>query len=134
MSKAVILVGQSEKMKTGKQLLHAVLGGTVGSIDVELVRQWAKDLHDKIKSLAEGKDLSVCVLIDIRNLEAYTDSAVITILTDLMRDDSPFVYRTATFGGTVLHEMIQGVIRNLSGRTNLRNFKTKEEATAWLES
>lgn len=132
MSNVIVQVGPSDKLANGKALLHATIGGSMGTEEIEVVRAWTNGLKDTIRNLAHEALQSVCVLIDIRKMETYSDPAIISMITELMKDDSPFVYRTATFGGTVLHEMIEGVIRTLSGRTNLQNFKTEAEAREWL--
>ncbi len=132
MSNAIVQVGPSVKLDSGKQLVHAVLGGTLGKEEITLIKAWADGLKDTIKSTAAGANGSVCVLIDIREMETYNDPMIITVLTDLMKSDNSYVYRTATFGGTILHEMIEQVIRTMADRTNLKNFKTEDEAMQWL--
>lgn len=132
MSNALVQVGPSEKLSSGMQLLHAILGGTLGHEELDLVRGWAKGIAESVQQLANSEKNSVCVIIDIRDMQTYSDPDVITIITKLMKEDSPYVYRTATFGGTALHEMIEGVIRTMSGRNNLKNFKTEAEAREWV--
>lgn len=133
MSNVTVQVGPSEKFGNGKILLHAVLGGTLKSEDIPLIKDWADSVRTSIKSLSEERIASICVIIDIRGMETYSDPSVITIITDLMKSDGDFIYKTATFGGTPLHEMIESVIKTMSGRANLRNFRTEAEALKWLK-
>ncbi|MDE1940935.1 MAG: hypothetical protein KGI66_02335 [Patescibacteria group bacterium] len=136
MSNVVVQVGPIEDLDAGKaggrKLLRAVIGGTLGNSDVPVLSAWAEGLNSSVNSVAGGKKQSVCVLIDIRRMETYSDPQVITILAELMKKDDPFVYKTATYGGTALHQMIEGVIRGMAGRSNLMNFPTESEALRWL--
>jgi hypothetical protein len=132
MSNAIVQVGPIEKSKTGKSTVRATLGGSFSSDDVGLIKGWAEGLSSAIKDEAKGKNKSVSILINITSLETYGDPAIITILSELMKGDDPFVYKTATYGGKPLHEMIQDVIESMAGRNNLKNFKTENEALAWL--
>jgi len=132
MSNAVVQVGPVEKLKNGKTLIHASLGGSFGKNEVSLLSEWARSLKEAVKEGSAHQPDSVAALVDIRNLETYSDPQIITILTKLLKDDSPYVYKTATYGGNALHEMIQGVIRSLTERQNIKNFKTEAEAVDWL--
>lgn len=133
MSNVIVQVGPSEKMENGRELLHATIGGTMGAEEIKVVKSWVSGVRDSVKLLSAGAEASVCIIIDIKQMETYSDPAIISMVTELMKEDSTYVYKTATFGGTALHEMIEGVIRTLSGRTNLQNFKTEAEAMEWLK-
>lgn len=132
MSAPVLHAGPVEKPDSGHPLVRAAIGGSFGSDEVMTVKSWADNLHKLIADSSGGAKDSVDVLIDISALETYSDPELILILTNLMKNDNPFVHRTATWGGTPLHEMIERVIRGLTGRNNLKNFKTEKEAREWL--
>lgn len=134
MSNALVQVGPAEKLDSGKQLLRGTLGGTLGVEEYGVIQAWAEGIHESIRDLAGTAEKSVCVLLDIRSMKTYTEPRIITILTDLMKEDNPFIYKTATFGGTPLHVMIENVIGSMANRQNLRNFDTEDQALAWLKA
>lgn len=134
MSNAIVQIGSPEEIAPNKIVLHASLGGTFTKEDTNLLSEWAEGLNKSIKELKGNSDHSICVLIDITNLETYTSPEIVTLLAELMKKDNPYVYKTATFGGNYTHEMTQGVISSLSNRDNMKNFKTKDEAVEWLKS
>lgn len=114
-------------------LVHAVIGGTFGTVELSALKTWTEKLRTDVGSVFRGTGKPVKVLIDIRGLQTYTDPSALTILAELMKKDNPFVYKTASFGGTAGHEIAQDVIKIFAGRSNLRNFKSEEEARAWLQ-
>lgn len=132
MSNATVQISKPETLSSGKKLIRALLSGSFNADDKKLVEAWATSLGDEVKSVAEGKKSSVVILLDIRNLETYTDPELVKVMINLMKQDSAFVYRTASFGGTPLHVMIENIIASMSGRDNLKNLKTEEEALKWL--
>lgn len=134
MSNATVQIGKSEEIAPNKKVIKASLGGTFTAEDTTLLSEWAKGLNSSIKELSKDNGHSICILIDISNLETYTSPEIVTLLADLMKKDNPYVYKTATFGGNYTHEMTQGVISGLSNRDNIKNFKTESEAVEWLKS
>ena len=132
MSNATVQVGSTENLAPGKDIVRAMLGGTMGPDDTKLVGAWAEGLGQAVKKLHDEKGQKVGVLIDLRTLQTYTDPEILPILAKLMKEDDALVYRTATFGGNVIHEMVEKIISSMSGRNNLKNFKTEEEALSWL--
>ncbi|MGC9605176.1 MAG: hypothetical protein ABSF56_00215 [Minisyncoccia bacterium] len=132
MSNAVAQVGPVESSFLGKPLVHAVLGGTFSVGELPLIKAWAEGLGKTIKDASGGKNRSVCVIIDFSSLESYEDPKVIEMLVGLMENDLPYIYRTATWGANLRTQMAEQVVRVMAKRDNIKDFKTKEEALAWL--
>ena len=132
MSSATVQLGLAEKTEQGKVLIRACLSGTFGANDIKLLSAWAEGLNKAVEKAAEGRHHSVCILIDISTLEIYTDPSIITMLSDLMKKDDPFVCSTATYGGNETHEMVQQIISGMSNRDNIKNFKSENQAMEWL--
>ncbi len=133
MSNAIVQVGPTQNIGEGKDIVRAILGGTLDNSEVKLMRAWAEGLNVAVKNLHKQTGNKVGVLIDLRTMETYTDPEVVSILVKLMKDDNEHIYRTATFGGNVIHEMTEKIITVMAGRDNLKNFKTEEEAVEWLK-
>lgn len=129
---ASVQISKPELLPSGKKLIRAGLAGSFTKADAKLLSAWATSLNEEVVTVSDGKDASVVILTDIHELGTYDDPKLISILIDLMKNDSPYVYRAATFGGTHLHIMIENVITTMSGRSNLKNFKTEDEALKWI--
>ncbi len=132
MPQATAQVGESKILHSGKHLLRASLGGTFESGDIDLIISWASALRSEIERLAAGKPKSVCVLVDVHELGVYTDTKFLSILADVMKKDESYIYKTASWGGSVIHEMAQQILKTMSKRDNLKNWKTEAEALEWL--
>ena len=135
MSNTLVQISPIDKTAKGDPLIRAALGGSLTGDDLQLLRSWAEGMHSAIKEAGTLKNAGKCVrvVIDLSTFETYTDPRVLTVLSDLMRDDDKYVYRTATWGGNSIHVMIENIITGMAGRSNLRNFKTDAEAIKWLE-
>jgi hypothetical protein len=125
--------GQLGKKEEKTMLIGATLGGTLSTENIDNLKTWARQLNAAIETTSKNADgKSVCTIIDISDFKNYTDPQVLTVLAQLMKMDNKFVYRTATFGGRMTQVMIENIIKTFAGRTNLRNFQTRDEAMAWL--
>lgn len=135
MSNTIVQISSIEATPSGQPLVRAVLGGSLTGDDLALLKSWAEGLQGAIKEAGTAKNNGKCVrvIIDLSAFETYTDPQVLTVLADLMKHDDQYVYRTATWGGSTLHVMVENIIRTMAGRDNLKNFKTQEEAMKWLE-
>lgn len=115
-------------------ILPLVISGLYQSNDIESLKAWGQNVHLEITEMSKRLNSKIKVLIDLRTLDGYTDPQVLIVLAELMKSNDPYVLRTATFGGKMEHEMAEEMIKMYALRTNLKNFKTEEEARAWLNS
>ncbi|TAL49480.1 hypothetical protein EPN83_00450 [Patescibacteria group bacterium] len=112
-------------------VVHVTIGGNLEARHLPKFAEWAQKVKETIKSLFDKKGERVLCLIDISELHQY-DAEVVTQLVALMKENEPYVLRTATFGGTQYMIMAEDVVVALSGRKNLKGFRNKEEAIEWL--
>jgi hypothetical protein len=119
---------------TQSDILSLAISGLYQSDDIESLRAWGTNVHLEITEMSKRLNKKIKVLIDLRALDGYTDPQVLIVLAELMKSNDPYVLRTATFGGKMEHEMAEEMIKMYALRTNLKNFKTEEEARVWLNS
>ena len=129
MSKINLKINTTEA-KNG--LIFLKISGMFGTEDLQDLKNWSEDVKKTILKTNIDFKNKIKVLIDIKNLQGYTDPQVLIILGDLMKVDSPYVLKTASFGGSYPQEMAQEVIKAVAERDNLKNFKTEKEARIWL--
>ena len=93
--------------------------------------EWTNKVKKVIKDQFGKTNEKVLCLVDITDLKRYAPEAMVQ-LASLMKDNEPYVLRTATFGGNSYTIMAEDVVIALSGRNNLKAFKTEDEALEWL--
>jgi len=113
-------------------ILHLKLGDLT-SKELADLRAWADKVRRMIVTLYNKTGKEVLTLVDITDIKKY-DAEAYSILTELMQDNKQYTLKTATFGGNDYIIAAQDILLALSGRTNMKNFKTKEEAINWLIS
>jgi len=113
-------------------ILHLKLGDLT-SKELADLRVWADKVRRMIVALYNKTGKEVLTLVDITDIKKY-DAEAYSILTELMQNNKQYTLKTATFGGNDYIIAAQDILLALSGRTNMKNFKTKEEAINWLIS
>lgn len=122
------------KIEVGNDgVIYLSLGGKLEGLNLVALEKWSKEVHNIIRDRYENTYAPVKVAIDIDAVSGYAPEAV-TILTKLLIDDKQFVHRSATYGGSDYILMAQDMLTSLSGRSNFKAFKTKEDAVAWVGS
>ncbi len=74
------------------------------------------------------------ILLDMRAFTGNYCSEAVELLTDFARENTPFVEKTASFGGSDTVKMVGETVTALAHRNNIRIFDTQEDATTWLET
>lgn len=111
--------------------IYLSLGGRLEGLNLVALEKWTHEVHNLIKDRYENTYTAVKVIIDIGAVTGYAPEAV-TILTNLLIEDKEMVHRSATYGGSDYILMAQDMLASLSGRSNFKSFKTKEEAVIWV--
>jgi len=114
-----------------QDIVHLEIGGEINASDISKLNEWAQDVRETIKNQYNKKEEKVLCLVDISKLTKY-DGQVLTQLASLMKDNEPYVLKTATFGGNSYMIMAEDIVAALSGRKNLKGFNKKEDALNWL--
>jgi hypothetical protein len=114
-----------------KDIVHITIGGAITAEDLPKLNDWIQKTKETIKNQYDTKQEKVLCLVNISNLKEYHPE-VLTELAKMMKENEPYVLRTATFGGSVYMTMAEDIILAISGRKNLKAFNTHDEAVAWL--
>ena len=114
-------------------IVYLKLGDVNTPERLNALRDWVEKVKQTAIDVYERTGDKILILIDISDLKRYKSRAF-SILTDLMQSNQPYVLRSATFGGSPYILVAQEVLLALSGRYNLKAFRTKEEALTWLTS
>ena len=113
------------------------LSGKPSLDDLASMKASVMEAEETIKSLFSKEGRKIKILLDMsewymgHDMEA--DSQIMELMTLFARQNSTFVNRTAAFGGPSEAQSAGEIVASFADRDNIRFFKTKEEALAWLE-
>jgi hypothetical protein len=113
-------------------IVHVTIGGNINAGEMSKFAQWISKVKDTIRKEYEREKEQVLCLVDITNLKEYHPQVLVD-LASMMKDNEPYVLRTATYGGNSYMTMAEDIVIALSGRKNLRAFNTRDEALRWLQ-
>ncbi len=114
-------------------IIHARIGGDLHHDTMPAFMVWAHKLRTTVRDVYNRKGGKVRAIIDISELTSY-DMEILAALAELMKDNEPYVLKSAAFGGNPYIILAQDILLALSGRTNLKAFKTEAEALEWIVS
>ncbi len=115
-------------------VIKLCLAGSIDDADeTAALKLWAESVRARIREVYNSTNKKVPVLVDLSGLENNSEGDAITTLSDLMKADTAFVRKTATFGANKKIKLALAVTETLAGRA-LRSFATEDLALAWLRS
>lgn len=113
-------------------IIHLLLDGHLTKTYLEEFKKWADEVYETmLRAYKESGDTKVRFLTNATHLEAL-DEEIMEVYTDLLKKDTPYVHRSATFGASKDSMTWLVAVMTASGRTNFKHFATREEALAWL--
>lgn len=115
------------------EIIHITIGGNLDAETMSQFAEFVQKIKDTVHDLFNKHDKRVLCLVDISTLSGYHPDVLVS-LAQMMKENEPFVLRTATFGGGQYMIMAEDIVIALSGRKNLRAFNTKQEAISWLQT
>ena len=113
-------------------LVRATMGGYLTEKDIPKLVAWGEEANRVIAATYARTKKPVQVAVDTTALEGYKDPSVLSVLTEILVKDAPFIRKTATFGGSFKIALAQDVLKAFANRDNIRNFQTEKEALEWL--
>ncbi|MFA6536238.1 MAG: hypothetical protein WC250_02235 [Candidatus Paceibacterota bacterium] len=133
MNKVTLTVEEAKPLTPEREVVKATASGLLGLSDLPALQAWGQELNEQARKHSCPTNRPIAILLDIQELEGYNSPEILSALVELMKADKPFVYKTATYGGTKTHELIQQILEEMAERDNLKNFPTETEAIAWLK-
>ena len=126
-----------ENFKTSvdeNDIVHIALTGSLKKENLPGLKEWADETAIIVRNTHEKTGQKVKALIDLTNLKVDYDPQDLMIIVNLMKTNEPHMFKAGTFGAAIGIRFAADVALTMAGRTNLKSFKTKEEALVWLSS
>ena len=108
------------------------LKGVADENNIAALEEWAKKAALIIKDTHQKTGKKVRSLVDLKDLGSDYDIGVIKIISSLMKENQPYIEKTATFGANFVIKLLEETIITMAGRDNIKVFKNKEDAMKWL--
>ena len=108
------------------------LKGSINKNCIPALKEWAQETAKTIKELYQETGQKVKTTVDLSSLVEKYDSEGIMILSSLMKENEPYIERTATFGANWTIKFAEDIVINLAGRKNIKTFENKKDALEWL--
>ncbi len=106
-----------------------------GDITHDVIDEYKKELEKGITMIQDyyqAHTRKVRVILDIEHFTGNYNLDALDALVSFAKRNTPFVDRTASFGGSDKVKMAGEVAIALSMRDNIKIFNTKEEALTWV--
>lgn len=106
-----------------------------GDITHDVMEEYKKELDkgaELIEQYYQAHTRKVRVILDIQHFTGNYSLEALNALVGFAKKNTPYVDRTASFGGSDKVKMAGEVAIALSMRDNIKIFDTKEEAMTWL--
>lgn len=106
-----------------------------GDITHDVIDEYKQELEKGIALIQEyyqAHTRKVRVILDIEHFTGNYNLDALNALVSFAKRNTPFVDRTASFGGSDKVKMAGEVAIALSMRDNIKIFNTKEEAMKWV--
>ncbi len=131
-----------ESINVGGRHTADVLEGNI--IDVKLASsstdeevaelgEFLEKLHELAVDLYNKKGEMINALVDLSNFTSYSPK-VVSLIADVLKDDKPYIRKTATFGASTFIKLAEETVFALAERNNFKAFDSKKEALEWLAS
>ena len=113
-------------------VLHTSLQGSIGEDRLNVLEQDVETAKAMVLAYYQKHGAKLRSLIDLTGFDGTYVPKAIAILATYMKSNTQFVSQSAAFGGQDSTTLAANIIASIAGRDNLKFFKTREEAEAWL--
>lgn len=108
--------------------------GSVLEEDLEVFQSSLDVASMAIKHQFDQKKHKVKTILDMTSFSGKYTAGALGILAEFAKNNTPYIEKSASFGGSTALRVAGETVSNLAGRDNIKVFATKEEALAWLSA
>lgn len=107
--------------------------GSLDSTNFEILKSQVESAKKLVKEESEKRGRKLLILFDLTEFTGTYNVGAMLAMKGLEEHNRPYSLKTAVFGGSAAAQVAAELTLELIGRDNLKLFKTKEEALAWLK-
>lgn len=112
-------------------VIYLVAGGRLTNEHVDEFTAWCERVKSMIDMQAKRGRSPVLIYADASRVICFETKPVKALRT-LFDHDKQYSLKTAIVGAKPMTRMMVDAAISLSGRTNIKQFRTKDEALSWL--
>jgi len=107
--------------------------GDLSGESVEALKKTVASGSELVQTEYNTQGRQLKALIDLTRFTGKYDSKAVEVIAEFARSNKIYIEKTGGFGGSDKARMAGEMVAALAERDNIRFFKTKEEAVAWLK-
>lgn len=112
-------------------VIYLVAGGRLTNDHVDEFTAWCERVKAMIDAQAARGKSPVLICADATSVICFETKPVMALRT-LFDHDKKYTLKTAIVGAKPMTRMMVDAAVSLSGRTNIKQFRLKDEALSWL--
>ncbi len=112
------------------KVIYLTAAGKINNNNLAVFAAWAEQIKELITEVSKTEDV-VRVCTDVSGVEHF-ESKPIVPLRELFEYDKQYHIKSAIIGASFFMRNLMDAVVQFTGRTNIRQFETKEEALVWL--
>jgi len=112
-------------------IVDLAIRGNINRATFKKLQAWTEEVKNTLKDVHTRNPKRVLVLLD------HSDVAQVSVLCsgelhNLLRHNKDMVTRTAIYGANTLSRALLKMSMYITGRTNMKLFRSKKDAIDWL--
>jgi hypothetical protein len=112
------------------KVIYLTAAGKINNNNLAIFTAWAEQIKQLMTAVAREQGI-VRVCTDVSGVEHF-ESKPIVPLRELFEYDKQYHMKSAIVGASFFMRNLMNAVIEFTGRTNVRQFPTKDEALAWL--
>lgn len=112
------------------KIIYLTAAGKINNNNLAVFTEWTEQIKTLMAEVSKTENV-VRVCTDVSGVEHF-ESKPIAPLRELLEYDKQYHMKSAIIGANFFMRNLMDAVIQLTGRTNIRQFETKEEALVWL--
>ena len=113
-------------------IIYTKLNGEITAGRVEALKHDVEIAKDIIRGEHHRIGIKLKSLIDLSNFDGTYEAGALSVLAEYMNENKPYVEKSAAYGAKEMTALAADVVSAMAKRDDIKFFKTREEAFAWL--
>ena len=112
-------------------IIYATAAGKMTDANLEVFLAWTADMKALMHEVSLKQKGIILTYSEVSAVEFFGRKAIVA-LRDLLEEDKQYHMKSAVVGAPFFLEKLIDAVVEFTGRTNMRQFSSKEKAIEWL--